>query len=131
PCVKDANCTQGTLPSCNVATHTCISCSDGVKNGDETGVDCGGSRCNPCSSANCLVNADCASAICKAHYFCALPPGAPCSDDASCESNRCAGNVCTACTAGTDCVTGMCVAQVCKAPNGAPCSTNADCANGN
>lgn len=25
-------------------------CSDGIKNGDETGVDCGGSACEPCSA---------------------------------------------------------------------------------
>ncbi|WP_299712609.1 hypothetical protein [uncultured Tenacibaculum sp.] len=28
------------------------SCSDGIQNGDETGVDCGGSSCQPCTSAN-------------------------------------------------------------------------------
>lgn len=27
---------------------TCPTCSDGVQNGDETGVDCGGSNCAPC-----------------------------------------------------------------------------------
>ena len=27
------------------------SCSDGIQNGDETGVDCGGSSCKPCSTA--------------------------------------------------------------------------------
>lgn len=27
-------------------------CSDGVQNGDETGVDCGGSECEPCSVAS-------------------------------------------------------------------------------
>lgn len=25
-------------------------CSDGIKNGDETGVDCGGSACAPCAT---------------------------------------------------------------------------------
>ncbi len=39
-----------------VANATCLSacsgptCSDGVQNGDETGVDCGGSTCPPCNS---------------------------------------------------------------------------------
>lgn len=27
-------------------------CSDGIQNGDETGVDCGGSECEPCSVAS-------------------------------------------------------------------------------
>ncbi len=30
----------------------CVSCNDGVQNGDETGVDCGGSSCAPCVSCN-------------------------------------------------------------------------------
>ncbi len=28
------------------------SCSDGIQNGDETGVDCGGSACQPCTSSD-------------------------------------------------------------------------------
>ena|GEM_PF-1440301 len=28
--------------------NVCSNCSDGVQNGDETGVDCGGSSCRPC-----------------------------------------------------------------------------------
>ncbi|KAJ1614166.1 gigantic extracellular protein [Cryptosporidium canis] len=30
----------------------CSSCSDGVKNGDETGVDCGGATCRKCNSCD-------------------------------------------------------------------------------
>ncbi|PQJ80131.1 hypothetical protein [Polaribacter porphyrae] len=30
------------------------SCSDGIQNGDETGVDCGGSSCQPCTANNKL-----------------------------------------------------------------------------
>lgn len=38
-------------------------CSDGVQNGDETGVDCGGSNCSPCETAGCdnmqlIINPD-------------------------------------------------------------------------
>ena len=40
------------------------SCSDGIKNGDETDVDCGGS-CPPCEDVkSCLVNSDCISGFC-------------------------------------------------------------------
>lgn len=35
----------------------CESCLDGVKNGDETGVDCGGS-CQPCGAENCVNGVD-------------------------------------------------------------------------
>ncbi|WP_412559658.1 immunoglobulin-like domain-containing protein [Winogradskyella sp. MIT101101] len=31
-------------------------CSDGIQNGDETGVDCGGSTCAPCSTSNVTLN---------------------------------------------------------------------------
>lgn len=33
-------------------------CNDGIQNGDETGVDCGGSSCEPCSTACNSVNID-------------------------------------------------------------------------
>ncbi|MFT4525747.1 MAG: subtilisin family serine protease, partial [Bacteroidia bacterium] len=32
---------------------TCITCSDGIQNGDETGIDCGGSFCAPCNGGGC------------------------------------------------------------------------------
>lgn len=31
-------------------------CDDGIQNGDETGVDCGGSSCAPCSTSNVVLN---------------------------------------------------------------------------
>ena len=33
----------------NVTTLAAPTCSDGIQNGDETGVDCGGSSCAPCT----------------------------------------------------------------------------------
>ena len=33
-------------PTCNA----CISCSDGIMNGTETDIDCGGTICTPCDS---------------------------------------------------------------------------------
>jgi hypothetical protein len=45
------------------------SCSDGVQNGDETDVDCGGSCGATCQSANpqqkCKVPSDCVSSVCS------------------------------------------------------------------
>ncbi len=35
-------------------TSTCPGCYDGIKNGDEVGVDCGGSCTNPCATDNCF-----------------------------------------------------------------------------
>ncbi len=40
-------------------------CSDGVKNGSETDVDCGGPTCPRCASGrSCASNTDCATARC-------------------------------------------------------------------
>lgn len=41
------------------------SCNDGLQNGSETGVDCGGGACAPCGTgAGCLVPGDCQSGVC-------------------------------------------------------------------
>lgn len=40
-------------------------CTDGIRNGDETDVDCGGS-CPPCAvNQRCQTRADCANAFCE------------------------------------------------------------------
>jgi hypothetical protein len=40
-------------------------CSDGVRNGAETDVDCGGGDCPPCGSGQgCSAGTDCASGVC-------------------------------------------------------------------
>ncbi|RAL20326.1 hypothetical protein DL240_17240 [Lujinxingia litoralis] len=40
-------------------------CEDGVKNAQESGVDCGGSECEPCGAGeSCQMAADCASGYC-------------------------------------------------------------------
>ena len=42
-------------------------CIDGLRNQDETDVDCGGSVCGPCNNGqDCLLGADCASGNCPA-----------------------------------------------------------------
>ena len=47
------------------ATATPVACSDGVKSGDETDVDCGGPQCRPCAAGKeCLDPGDCASGVC-------------------------------------------------------------------
>ena len=63
-CVAGANCASGV---CNPVTGTCSapSCTDAVKNGSETGPDCGGGVCPSCGlGVACSVAGDCASGIC-------------------------------------------------------------------
>lgn len=40
--------TQGCSATLNIIVQNVATCSDGIQNGDETGVDCGGSSCSPC-----------------------------------------------------------------------------------
>jgi hypothetical protein len=74
---------------CKGHVCTAASCHDGVKDGDETGVDCGGS-CPPCANGNgCLVGADCTSLVCFDAVITAATAsttGAPiaCPDGATC-----------------------------------------------
>jgi hypothetical protein len=49
-----------------------ISCDDGILNGNETGIDCGGS-CGGCALGQpCIVSADCAAGVCEAAVCTAL-----------------------------------------------------------
>jgi hypothetical protein len=94
-------------------------CTDGLQNGSETGVDCGGS-CPPCANGQgCTSRHDCASAVCTAGICQTCAPGSNCSVGESCicvgpesgvASPVCvtsgAGPTeggCTACPAGTIC----------------------------
>ena len=59
-----------------------VSCSDGVQNGDEAGIDCGGSKCPPCHPCglievcnngkddNCDGQVDCADWYCENDPYC-------------------------------------------------------------
>ena len=38
-------------------SSSCQTCSDGILNGDETQIDCGGAKCNPCANGCTDVNA--------------------------------------------------------------------------
>lgn len=43
-------------PNANFDNNNCENCSDGIQNGDETGIDCGGSLCPSCCPFNLTVN---------------------------------------------------------------------------
>ena len=57
---------------CDPVEITCVpdeSCMDGIQNGSETDIDCGGPDCVPCSAGQtCIVSADCKSGSCTANH---------------------------------------------------------------
>ena len=67
-CKGDSDCVTGVCNGNVCAVATCI---DGMKNGSETDIDCGGSCAANCGSGKqCIVNSDCQSGLCKATGFC-------------------------------------------------------------
>jgi Carboxypeptidase regulatory-like domain/Collagen triple helix repeat (20 copies)/Stigma-specific protein, Stig1 len=63
-CGAGQSCTAGTCVTPVMPAPTCL---DGIKNGLETDVDCGGGTCSACSTGKgCLVNNDCQSNVCNA-----------------------------------------------------------------
>jgi hypothetical protein len=97
-------------------------CDDGLRNGAETGDDCGGPDCEPCGAgASCLAPADCASGVCR-DAACAAPA---CDDGVRNgfeTGTDCGGRTCAVCPAGegcaadVDCVSGFCLDDLCRAP---------------
>ena len=73
-CVGKEDCLGG---FCDPANKQCSSptCTDGVKNGDETDVDCGGTACVRCAvGRRCTVDVDCKTGTCNAvDSACACP----------------------------------------------------------
>src|SRR5690606_17967132 len=60
---------------CTLGACTPISCTDNIRNGTETGVDCGGSdpSCRRC------------------------PDGTPCTQASDCSNDNCLGSICITC----------------------------------
>jgi hypothetical protein len=72
------------------------SCSDGIKNGSETGIDCGGT-CGQCGPGKpCLAGTDCQFGVCKADGTCgACGVAADCPGvESECQHRTCTVGVC-------------------------------------
>jgi len=97
-------CSKTNLLFDNVYEYTCRSCSDGVKNGGETDVDCGGdiiTGCDPCTGSKaCGIDKDCQTGGCV-NGFCI-----DCNDNVKNgdESDIDCGGSCTGCPVGNACV---------------------------
>jgi len=99
-------------------------CANGILDGDETDIDCGGS-CNPClNGMSCLTNEDCISGFCN-NGVCAEQEQDHCSNNVldGDETDIDCGGSCNPCLNGMscntneDCVSGLCDQGICKEAN--------------
>jgi hypothetical protein len=116
-------CMDGSAPSAPPSPPA--SCQNGVQDGAETAIDCGGGTCAPCLvGQSCAANADCYSRYCSGGW-CTAPT---CSDgvqDALETGVDCGGPDCAACngsscTSQFECRSGFCLNGACvvTCPNG-------------
>jgi len=124
-CKAATDCKSGV---CDPKTGLCLAptCTDKVKNGDETDTDCGGKTCPTCANKKkCKANADCASGLCDPKTGLCL--AATCTDKVQNGTETdvdCGGASCPACAdtkkckAATDCKSGVCDPKtgLCLAP---------------
>jgi len=83
-CSVGTDCTSGVCTAGSGSGPTCLpgSCTDGIKDGAETDVDCGGPGCAPCANALvCVVDSDCASLNCAGGAGGHCGPPAVCSSE--------------------------------------------------
>lgn len=109
-----------------------VSCDDGIQNGDETGVDCGGSSCPPCA-ATCddgIQNGDEEGVDCGGSQC----PACPTCDDGIQNGGEtgvdCGGPDCPACPTCDDGIqNGDETGVDCGGPDCVPCDTSGPCTN--
>lgn len=100
-CSGNSTCTDGKCESAS-------SCSDRVKNGKESDVDCGGSSCKKCTvGKSCAANTDCFTSQCDADTKkCKGSVGGSCRDLTQNQDETdadCGGTKCHKCLVGKQC----------------------------
>ena len=118
-CTTDSECDGGT---CQNGACSNASRIDGVKNGDETDVDCGGKTAPRCGAGKaCLQQSDCQSLPCTGGVCKKSSPddGVQNNDETDVDCGGLAAKKCEdgkTCANGRDCASGVCRAFVCRAP---------------
>jgi hypothetical protein len=123
-CIDDTQCGEGGFCSKN----TCVRCDDGIQNGDETAVDCGG-KCGLCVGTLCGNDDQCASGFCN--Y-----PGQCCNERCNADCYWCPDGECVAVPAGFTHPNDACKfgdefcngKGECALSPGKPCTKPEDCA---
>ena len=124
-CFSDGDCVSG---FCDDNSNTCQqpACDDGVQNGDETDVDCGGACGSSCVvGESCVIDDDCETMLCESSV-CAAPDDCSNGLQDDPETDVDCGGLCgptcmngQTCNDGDDCVSNLCHPQdnVCVAPS--------------
>ncbi|MFA4837158.1 MAG: hypothetical protein WC749_13950, partial [Dehalococcoidia bacterium] len=126
---KDSKTKSGCSKNCTKAETPSDTCKNGLRDNDETDIDCGGSCTAKClSDKRCIENADCVSDLCK---IMVSSQAGICTDD-KCANNKLdigeadmdCGTNCPAkckvgsnCRLGTDCESKICKSNKCAAPS--------------
>ncbi|MDI1476092.1 hypothetical protein [Polyangium sp. y55x31] len=123
--------------TCDVAVNQCFACDDGVKNGTETDIDCGGECIARCQSGQaCMVTADCVAECKDGVCMDSCSNGIKDGDESDVDCGGSCAQRCSAgqgCKIGADCDSKVCINGACIAPtcndgvqNGA--ESDVDCA---
>lgn len=126
-CIAGADCT-----STRCENALCSTCSDGVKSGTETDIDCGGVCGSTCVDTKiCSINSDCASNRCEGGICTSCTDGVKNGTETDLDCGGiCGGNCLFAkiCSVSGDCYTNNCTAGACgKGATGANCGGGGDC----
>ncbi len=114
-CMDNSDCISGV---CDPQSMLCLdpTCADGVQNGTETDVDCGGGACPGCDDGEmCMVGTDCSSQVCDGQTNTCTSP--TCTDGVQNQDETdvdCGGALCPTCDNGEMCMVGTdCTSMVC------------------
>lgn len=137
-CSAPIDCQQRTGINCHRGICQGPGCTNGIRDGEEVGVDCGGNDCPKCGVGSpCKHYLDCSSAVCM-EGFCKEPT---CFDGVTNDTESdidCGGTICARCELDkhcwrdSDCKTGLfCNQRYYKCDNkgdaGRACDKQADC----
>ncbi|CAF1460888.1 unnamed protein product [Adineta ricciae] len=116
-CGSSTDCTSGV---CTSGTCQAPTCTDGVKNGLETSVDCGGVTCvsqsKTCGTGlGCGSSTDCTSGVCTS---------------GTCQAPTCTDGVKNGLETSVDCGGADCVSQSKTCDTGLGCGSSTDCTSG-
>lgn len=109
-CVENSHCSAG--HTCE-PDNVCSRCDDGVKNGDETDIDCGGSC--PLCPGTCNIDADCPGGYCWNGACARCDDGIQNGDETGVDCSRLFDGHCGRC-AGVNCggLNALCASNVCE-----------------